>query len=139
MKNASRHRLGGEFCTYCGLMADSEEHFPPQSWSDKGVILPACRECNTIASNIHPVDFWQRVDRMKRLLRQRYDRDLRIPKWSPQELASLGTSLRGSIKEGERRREIIAARLSWDVRWYLGIIGSDPPSRTALEALGIAP
>lgn len=47
-----RKEIKGNFCVYCGDNSNNKEHFPPISLTNKGVILPCCKECNSIAGTL---------------------------------------------------------------------------------------
>lgn len=44
-----RVRLSGDWCVYCGQVAETVEHFPPKSYCLDGLLMPACKECNSLA------------------------------------------------------------------------------------------
>jgi hypothetical protein len=132
-----RKKLTGDFCVYCGSVADSEEHFPPKSWGNHGVLLPACRECNSFAIDWFPTDFRKRVDLVKGKLRKRYARDLRISGWTAEELEDLSSSMKKDIAECLKRKKIAQERLAWNVLKYLKFIAADKCSAQALADLGI--
>ena len=79
--NAFRRRIRGNQCVYCGLSADTEDHFPPQSLTHLGVLLPACRECNSMAGTEWCFDFELRCAYVKDKLRKKYQKVLQTPDW----------------------------------------------------------
>ena len=118
-------------------MANSEEHFPPKSWCDYGVLLPACRECNSLAINLFPNDFWKRVELVKEKLRKRYARELRISNWTSEELEGLSPSMKRDIAKCLKNKKVVQERLAWSVPRYLKFIATDKCSVQALADLGI--
>lgn len=137
MKNNLRNRINGDFCIYCGSLADSDEHFPPQSWGIHGLILPACKECNSIALNLFPQDFWARVEYVKKKLAKKYSRDLRVKNWLGEELSELSQSMEKDVMICLERKKIVKNRIAWNVGKYLQNIATDKFSVQALAASGI--
>jgi len=119
------------------MRADSDEHFPPQSWGMKGVVLPACRECNSVALNFYPQDFWKRVSYVKSKLEKRYLKDLRLQDWSDDELSELSKPMRESVKSCLERKKIVTQRIAWNVKSYLKNIAQDKYSVHVLADSGI--
>lgn len=92
-----RVTLKGAFCLYCGVPADSKEHWPPVSAVGRngaGFILPACIECNAIARDAFPFDLTRRIDHVQSTLAKRYRKLLKLPHWRPlQYLKMIGFKL----------------------------------------------
>ena len=59
-------------CAYCGEYADTKDHIIPYSFNHSGKrradmgdsdnLVPCCRECNSIASNLVFDDFYKKKD-----------------------------------------------------------------------------
>lgn len=116
-----RRVLAGAFCIYCGVTADSREHWPPVATSHApgGFILPACRECNTLGGDFCPADFAARVDYVKGKLAARYRKVIGLPRWTESELAELSPAMAESLRSTADEQAQIKARLDWDSFRYL--------------------
>jgi hypothetical protein len=113
-----------EPCIYCGVVADTIDHVPPQSARPRiiqmGMVshyhfrtVPACRECNCALGTRSP---WSLVDRkawVKTWIKRRYARYLTIPDWEPEDLARLGPMLRKFTESGLAIRDVTRKRLAW--------------------------
>ena len=76
--------IKGNRCAYCGLPSDTYDHAYPVSamarlldvegpdCNIRSFIVPACRECNTIAGNMLFPTFNEKRDHIRRILRIRY-------------------------------------------------------------------
>jgi len=118
-----RVRVPGLFCVYCGVYADTDEHFPPVSHSVRGFVLPCCHECNVIAGSAHGTDFKKRALHVKRKLRSRYAKFLRVPIWSADELDEMGYDMKRDIRICQDKKRIVQSRLVWSAEGYLASIG----------------
>ena len=136
-KNIFRYRIHGERCVYCGEPSNSDEHFPPKSVSDTGLLLPACLECNTIASAVHANNWINRVSYVKEKLRRQWLRDLKVANWSKDELDELGPQMRREVEASIKRKKLIQERLCWEPSRYLRIIATWPPDAEALASYGV--
>lgn len=88
-------RIKGHQCYYCGDVATTGDHFPPQTVEPAhGYILPCCMECNLAAGTQHPYDLAERVKHVKDWLRDRHWNQLkhydtvvalhqRVEEWDP--------------------------------------------------------
>lgn len=107
------------------MIAESRDHFPPASLTMKGLLLPCCLECNSLAGTDHPVDFDLRAKMVKNKLMHRYRKALKVPIWTSEELDEMGRTLKGELKAWQRRRRIIQSRLAWNAESYLASIDKD--------------
>jgi hypothetical protein len=101
-----RAAIKGDMCLYCGLVATTEDHFPPVSHSLRGYLLPACAECNGLAGTNHPTNLKKRIAYVKEKLELKYKKLLAMPVWSKDELKQIGYNLRSGIKECQNNRRI---------------------------------
>lgn len=124
-ENAYRTTITGRRCTYCGEPAEVLDHWPPAVHTPQGVLLPCCSECNTLASDEHPANFYGRVLYVKGRLRKRYRKALNMPQWEEEELEVMSPSFRTSIRAGMRLRLDAAARIEWDSLAYLATIDTE--------------
>lgn len=109
-------------CVYCGETATARDFFPPRSQTAVGFILPACLECSGLCLNRWPYDFQERAEGVKEALRIRYERVLRIPEMSEEELEDLGTNLKIRIKQCQERKRVEEKRIAWNAMPYLACI-----------------
>lgn len=125
--NAGRKVLTGQFCIYCGVAADSRDHYPPVStgYQAKGFILPACRECNAIATDSHPQSLAERVEYVKAKLGRKYAKLLAMPKWREDELSEMSEAMGQGLRESMSLQRKARARIEWDSFKYLVSIGLD--------------
>lgn len=125
MRNQRWKRLKGDRCLYCGILADSDDHFPPQSVSHKGWLLPACRLCNsTLGARWHG-NLDQRIEMAKAAIAQRAARLLKMPVWNQDDLDEMGPKMRREIELWQRRKRIAHERLAWNAEAYLAAIDRD--------------
>lgn len=117
-----RLSIKGHHCVYCGEVANTEEHFPPKSYTMHGYKLPACSECNSLAGTAHPTNFEARSDYVKGKLRSKYSKHLSVPDWSDDEIEELNYNLREGVKVWKKQKQIIKDRLAWSVQSYLASI-----------------
>jgi len=117
--NAVRLRIKGPLCVYCGGTANTDEHFPPASLTPNGYLLPACRECNSIAGTTWATDFEERTRHVKAKLRLKYRSHLETPEWSTEEKDELGYNLRKVVELWQTQKTVLNERLAWNAVAYL--------------------
>lgn len=111
-------------CVYCGMPAESVDHFIPAAYaraiSDtepiSGIrlsLVPACRECNSVASDAVFQTIAQKRKYIQAKLRRRYQKLLRIPLWRDEDFEELSPGLARYVTHGLRLQEIISNRLIW--------------------------
>lgn len=114
----------GTPCRYCGLPATDTEHVIPKSFTDalsdiEGVLparlslVPACRECNGIASDHVFQNISSKRVYIHQQLRARYNKFLEIPLWTMEQLSDLSPELARYVKHGLNLKEITLSRLNW--------------------------
>ena len=115
-------------CTYCGILADSEDHVVPRhllkraeelsldlskvmrmrSW-----VVPSCRECNSsLGGRLFPTIRERRAAAHKHI-RRKYASYLRIPDWEDWEIAAMGPNAQREIIAGLAIRDWTRNRLRW--------------------------
>lgn len=124
MSDEQRWRLSGALCVYCGEGANTVDHWPPRSFGDYGLLLPACRECNLLAGVKYPTSLRERITEVKYALRRKYIKYMSIPEWSDDELCRMGKTLRSSIVTGLETKRRISRRIAWNAAAYLLSIDS---------------
>jgi hypothetical protein len=113
-------------CAYCGSPADSIDHIPPRSVRPTllasglarrypFIEVDSCRECNSL---LGARSLWTLKDRrqhIKQKLKSRYAKYLRIPNWSPTELAAMGQNspMRKHIENGLLIRDFTLKRIQF--------------------------
>lgn len=117
-----RKRLNGHWCLYCGMVATTEDHFPPISYSLRGFLLPACSECNTFAGTSYPTNLAKRIEYVKERLKKKYRKILRMPVWTQDELNEMGYGLKTGIDQCQRNRRTAHGRIAWNAESYLASI-----------------
>lgn len=120
--DARRVRLSGEWCVYCGMVAETVEHFPPRSFSNDGLLLPACKECNSLAGTDWPTDFGKRKGMVNDKLRRRNAKALSMPVWTKEDLEEMKRGMRKEIEIWQTRRRIAERRIAWNAEGYLASI-----------------
>lgn len=125
LQGQMRTRLHGGQCVYCGQVATCEDHFPPACALKRGLLLPACHECNALAGTEWAFNFSARAAFVKGKIEDRYGAELRIPNWTKQELKQTKGGLRKYIKDGCTVRDETLARLKWDPLAYIATIDVD--------------
>jgi hypothetical protein len=122
--------VAGKPCHYCGLPAQTVDHVIPQSLIEqyklsdpaqmnellghnRVLTVPACSECNKLASDSYQDTLAERTKVVKSKLRKRYKNLLRMPEWTDQEIADMGRSMQDYIRAGIVERRLIQQRLDW--------------------------
>jgi hypothetical protein len=109
-------------CFYCGDPWMEKDHVMPISKvgnydttkvRELLVIVPACVECNRIASDVVDETLVDRKDRVQSILLRRYRRLLEIPEWSLSEIDTLEGRLRDEIASRQRRRAWLLERVEY--------------------------
>jgi hypothetical protein len=112
-------------CVYCGMTADTRDHFVPQSWramfmfwregawEDAPDTVPCCRQCNSIAGATPFATLVEKREYIQGRLRDKHAKLLASPFHSEDELDEMGTSLRTHIERRETQRLRLLMRLSW--------------------------
>lgn len=124
----SNSRQKSEFnaktCYYCGQLATTIDHVPPQSarieLHSLGLTtkfpffeVGACKECN---SALGARGIWTLAGRkryIKAFLQKKYKKYLRIPDWDEAALKELGDTLRDYTLSSIIIRNVIRNRLRW--------------------------
>ncbi len=126
---------GGRYpCFYCGVNSSSIDHFIPQSFQKtltqfgdiqsapqqvvddilrKQKFLPACRECNSMASDGVFETPDQKKSFVKAKIARRFERILLLPDWSEEDISGLNYELQKSVRGGLADREMVRQRLKW--------------------------
>lgn len=129
MKTADKLRWGavrkvikGDQCVYCGDLANTEEHFPPKSFSARGVILPCCKECNVLAGTLHPNNFEKRAEYVKNRLRKRYRSKMNAGHFTVDEIDEFSGNLKRSVNLWQNQKRVARTRIAWNALAYIGSI-----------------
>jgi len=118
-------RLNGDWCLYCGALADSGDHFPCRAVAYSGWILPACRQCNSTLNDRWPWNLEKRIEMAKAEIVQRTRHLMRSPPWDADDLSELGPNMRREVKLWQEKRKIARARIAWNATVYLCLIDKD--------------
>ena len=111
-------------CTYCGVVADSMDHIPPQCMrkilNDLGNYVgvwrevPACRWCNSTLGHLALLTIVERRAHIKQVISRKYRKLLACPAWSEEALLEVSPGLRSYIIENMERVKLIRAMLAWN-------------------------
>lgn len=117
-----------EPCFYCGMPATTVDHVTPrcyhwalalakQATDPKAFAvetIPACFECNMLAGRRLFLHKWAKKKYLKERRRKKYARILRMPDWSPTDIAGIsGYALRQAIIAGLERRDQLRRQIAW--------------------------
>lgn len=105
-----------DFCAYCGAPAGTVDHVPPRTAAGNGAkhwLVPCCSECNSLlgARPLYTVE--ERQHFLAGAIRRRYEKVLRVPRWTAEELSEVGPSLRMSILSTQALSDAVRARLAF--------------------------
>jgi hypothetical protein len=115
-------------CTYCGILADSEDHVVPRHLLERADelgldlskvmrmrswIVPSCRECNSMLGGQLFATIQERRAAAHKGIRRKYASYLRIPDWSDDELDEMGPNAQREIVAGMAIRDWVRGRLRW--------------------------
>ncbi len=107
-------------CAYCGDLATCVDHAVPKHFVAGNIRLqlactlvkvPACLECNGIASDVVDETFFDRRRRIAKRLRHKHRAILHCADWEDAERHQLGRALRDYIESGAQKRKLLMARL----------------------------
>lgn len=108
-------------CIYCGMTAESRDHVVAHSYESNSVskdwshdkIVPSCKECNCLLSDLFLPSIAERADYITGILKVRYRKLLSSPDWSQKELAALGKRLRDYVKGEQNKKRTVQMRISY--------------------------
>ncbi len=106
-------------CYYCGDAATSVDHFISQvlaarlTLGGKQMLIPACRECNSILGPRFFRTLELRREAAKDGIRKKYRRVLALPDWSEDECLALGPTLQSKIRGNQKLKRIVQERLAY--------------------------
>ncbi len=117
-------------CYYCGASGDEKDHVIPtailkkiEAISDlklrnkfiknRTLIVPACRECNTLLSHSYQKTLDGRKKELKKRLKRKYKKILSMPDWTKTEIKHLGSTLKQTIQASCDLKDLIKRRLRW--------------------------
>jgi 5-methylcytosine-specific restriction endonuclease McrA len=112
-------------CIYCGLVANTTDHFIPLSFfgSRKSYdgnrpsnLLPCCGECNSIAGNKVFSLLSEKRAYVQHRLRTKYKYALKMPSWSDKEIEQMGRNMRIIIRHGLFLRDVTRCRVRYPYR-----------------------
>ena len=118
----------GVRCVYCGNIAQEKEHVTPKNFLNglvglgnfqntvkyhKSMIVPACKECNLIASGQKFRNFTEKKKFIKEKLKNRYRKILLTPFWTDTELLELDFRLREYVLVALEAKRVVQARLNF--------------------------
>ncbi len=115
--------IDDHICIYCGLPADVIDHLTPWAWRDSGMIIrkvlvPACKECNSLLSSSLQTTVGERIQEAKTRLEKRYLKLLKRPVWTLDELLEVSENLRVGILQDQARAKEVRMRLAFQYfRW----------------------
>ena len=125
------HLVNGErgpfswLCVYCGMPADTKEHYPPISRvsdyeSLGGVIFikfPCCSHCNSIAGSYLDDTILARIERVKDRMQQKWNKRFKAEEWDDEEFEELGRNLQSYVST-ETAKDL---KLKNKIEYYVGI------------------
>lgn len=110
-------------CFYCGMPADTVDHFPPVSrvhdyrslglLHETYVTVSSCKECNSILADSLQETLIDRVEALKNKLQKRLKKHLKMPEWFQDEVDEMGAVMRSFIAGQERQRELAQCRMDY--------------------------
>lgn len=102
-------------CVYCGEVAEEVEHVVPRCSGFLTWTVPACGECNRIASGNVFESFADKRAFIKSGISMRHAKVLRMPEWDEEEIREMGPTLQKDIRRHKRAREIVLQRMRFEV------------------------
>jgi len=107
-------------CSYCGdKYADTLDHVVPHSYNhvhnkrsyDKKLVIPCCKECNTILSNKLFFTIGERASHLSVKYTKKYKKLLSLPSWSEEELEEVKGSLKEKIIYDNKYKEHVKLKI----------------------------
>lgn len=105
-------------CTYCGDPAGTRDHLMPRGYTGNTVrqviaVVPACGNCNSRIGDTFAVSVSERREVAQASIHKSYKRLLAVPDKTPEDLRTLGPTLRTVARQNNLKREWLRGRLSW--------------------------
>lgn len=109
-------------CFYCGLPAPTVDHVPPlnkvadllmEYESLKYIKVPACQECNGIASDFPHIDIYERQEYIKKKLKKKYQKYIKSMDWEEDEIEQLGYRMKQQVIASMSIKYLVAYRLTY--------------------------
>lgn len=108
-------------CAYCGDPSEEIEHVFPVCSGLPTFTVPACRECNSMASGSLFDSFDDKFYEIKKRRAKKYKKVLCMPEWSAEELMELSGKMRLYVESCESMRKHIKKLIDFD--WVLYVNG----------------
>ena len=105
-------------CIYCGRSASQKDHLLPRMWTGDVrrhwvAVVPACGLCNRVLGDTLTWSITERRAICHARLRKHYRKVFRTKKFTPEELAEFGTTLRSYIEAEMEKREVVERIFDW--------------------------
>ncbi len=115
------NNISSFICIYCGMSANTQDHVIPLSilanLTDiieiQSYKVPACNECNTLAGAKYFNSFNEKKEFIRHQLEFKYQKILKIPHWTDDELQEMGSEAQRDIKAYLIKKEIILERIDY--------------------------
>lgn len=94
-------------CAYCGDLAVARDHVVSQAYRkamgmpnnfSKNYTVPSCKECNSTLRDLELFTIGERAEYLLGKYTEKYKKLLNAPKWSEEELSSMGENMRAFVK-----------------------------------------
>jgi len=112
-----------DICVYCGIPADTVDHFVPISVVGmlgevfgivgRQFLVPACRECNSLAGGKCFKTIGGKRRYIQGRIRARNRSILAMPHWTENQISELGYNLAEKVRVSMVEKTWIEARLKW--------------------------
>lgn len=110
---------GSKPCAYCKALATDREHVVPFSFLHAGkhgyhhndLIVPSCRECNSLSGNEVFENFWDKKQFIHKRLSTKYRSILKSEDWTDAEIKEMKGELKRIVVFTEELKTILRIRL----------------------------
>lgn len=110
---------GSKPCAYCKALATDREHVVPFSFLHVGkhsykyndLIVPSCRECNSLCSDRVFDNFWDKKQYIHERLSLKYKNVLRSPDWNSKDISEMKGELKKLVIFTEELKKLLRIRM----------------------------
>ena len=110
---------GSKPCAYCKALATDREHVVPFSFLHSGkrnynnndLIVPSCKECNSLSGNEVFENFWEKKQYIHKRLSLKYKTIIKSSDWTDKEINEMKGELKRLVVFTEELKKLLRIRL----------------------------
>jgi hypothetical protein len=107
-------RGNSDYCYYCGMPSESEDHIFPQTFGHgSGDRIPACIECNSILQHFAPTSIINRMKLLLERLQVKYLAHMNRGNHTDEEISEYGGSIQQQLEADRENRRVAESRIEF--------------------------